>query len=338
MHVFGCENELGPVGHLGTYRTQDGKPGEQVGIDLDEPHAVLIVGKRGSGTSDTLGVLSEELARVDGIAPIVIDPVGVFRTPVDGSFPVKVVSPTVQADSIDPCAWCVMLRLDPEKAVGGLVWQAASESTTLTAMRAFVTEASASKTVRRVAANHLRLADAWNVFDDCSSIASLLTDEVTVIDCSELHPIPMNAVCRAIAGECYRARVTGRTDQFPWLLLNEAHTFFDGIAAPALRRLLTRGRQPGVSLLTATQRPESLPAVAFSESDITLMHRLTARNGCEVMQTTRPTYMDESIADRMPTHPKDVLCIDDATERAHDIRVRERKTIHWKTRPRVSKR
>ena len=65
--VLGRESgpDDGPVGRLGSYRARDGSAGAPLSLDLDGPHAVSVVGKRGYGKSYTLGVLAEALARTD---------------------------------------------------------------------------------------------------------------------------------------------------------------------------------------------------------------------------------------------------------------------------------
>jgi len=96
-----------------------------------------------------------------------------------------------------------------------------------------------------------------------------------VLDLAGVPEAAAAAVVRAVARGLY-ARIDGDLDRLPWLLVDEAHAFFGGVADPALRTLLTRGRAPGVSLVCATQRPGALPSVAVSQSDLLVAHRLTA--------------------------------------------------------------
>lgn len=356
MHVLGREDDArgpdcperdggrGVVGRLGAYRARDGSPGEAVGIDLGGPHAVLVVGKRGSGKTYTLGVLAEELADVDAISPVVIDPMGTFGTLGDAALPAAVEPPRVPASALPPPAWPRLLGLDPEGAAGSLVWRAAAERETLAGMRAFVSGSGENRSdgpelpgaARWVAANHLDLAADWGVFDD--DPPSVLGAGVTVLDCSRLDAAPMNAVCRAVAARLYRACLDRETDLLPWLLVDEAHVFFDGVAAPALRRLLTRGRQPGVSLVAATQRPGALPAVAVSQADLVIAHRLTGSDDRDALEAARPTGLSGTVADRMPSQPGDALVVDDVGGRVHRIRVRERRTPHGGTTTRIDRR
>ena len=330
----------GPAGHLGAYRARDGSAGVGVAVDVSRPHVKLVVGKRGTGKSYTLGVLAESLARADGIAPVVADPMGVFgglTAAADGTpVPAAVVEPAVRADAIPPPAWCDLLGLSPESGAGALVWQAADAAETLAGMREFVADARVADATRRAAANHLRLAGSWDVFDPAGlDGGTLCSGRATVLDLAGVDAAPANAVVGAVARSLYRTRIGDpATDRLPWLLVDEAHAFFDGIAARALRRLLTRGRGPGVSLVAATQRPAALPDVAVSQADLLVAHRLTGRPDREALSAARPAYASESLLARMPARPGEALVVDDATERVHEIRVRERDTPHRGESPR----
>jgi len=331
-----------PTGRLGSYRAVDGSAGAELYLDLDGPHAMVVVGKRGYGKSYTLGVIAEELARTPPLAPVVVDPMGVFDTLADATtgepVPATVVdAPTVDPNSLDPRSWCALVGLDPEGGPGSLVWQAAQEAASLAAMRRAVDTADAPGRDRRAADNHLALADSWRVFDtDGLDAGRLGSGTVTVLDLSGLAAAPMNAVVRGVCEALYRARITGDLDRLPWVLVDEAHTFFDGVAAQALERLLTRGRAPGVSLALATQRPSAISAVGISQADLLCAHRLTSRGDIEALRAAQPTYMEGSLAERMPTAPGEVLVVDDATETVHAARIRERDTPHAGESPSVT--
>ena len=333
--------DAGPSGRIGRYRALDGSEGAPLHLDLDGPHAGLVVGKRGYGKSYTLGVLAEELARPDRIAPVVVDPMGVFASLADGStsdaVPARVVErPTVRPSTLDPRAWCRLLGLDPESGAGSLVWRAAANIETVDGMIGDVEGSDAPDADVRAAVNHLRLAEAWSVFaSDGIGPSDLGGPAVTILDVAGLDAAPMNAVVRGVAATLYDARVTDSLDRFPWLLVDEAHAFFDGVAEPALERLLTRGRAPGVSLVLATQRPGTVPPVAVSQSDLLLAHRLTAESDIEALARARPSYLEGSLQERLPSETGAVTVLDDATETVHAARIRERTTPHGGESPTV---
>lgn len=337
-----CDVPPEHAGKLGTYRALDGSPGAPLYLDLDGPHAALVVGKRGYGKSYTMGVIAESLARSSGVAPVVVDPMGVFdglAAPADGDpVPADVVAePSGAPSALDPRSWCSLLGLSPESGPGGLVWQAAQATSTLAGMRERVESADAPAAAARAATNHLDLAASWDVFDaDGLDGDDLGGPEITVVDVSGLDAAPMNAVCRGVAEALYRARVTGAIDRLPWLLLDEAHAFFDGVAEPALRTILTRGRAPGVSLVAATQRPGAVPNVGIAQADVLVAHRLTAGPDLDALERAQPTYLSGSLEERLPADPGEVVVVDDATETVHAAKVRTRDTPHGGDSPRAS--
>lgn len=341
VHVLGrdtdaageCDEDGGSSGRLGHFRARDGSVGAPVAVDFEHPHAVCVVGKRGSGKSHTLGVLAEGLAAAPGVTPLVCDPMGAFTGLEAGGFGVR--APRVRASALPPRAWPSLLGLDPAGGPGTLVWRAAAERATLAGMTAFVAESDVPDATRRAAANYLSLADSWGVFDDDAPAVGTLLDTPTVVSLAGLPSAPANAVVRVLATACYRARVVERGDRLPWLLVDEAHAFFDGVARPALERLLTRGRAPGVSTALATQRPAALPGVARSQSDLVVAHRLTSTADRQALREMRPER-GESLDGRWPTDRGTALVLDDATERVVSVRVRERRTPDGGASPRAS--
>ncbi|MFC6826789.1 ATP-binding protein [Halopelagius fulvigenes] len=333
----------GPSVRFGRHRARDGSDGAPVAVDVDRPHAALVVGKRGYGKSYTLGVLAEGAARASGIAPVVVDPMGVFdglaASATDGPpVPARVVrTPRVRADAVPPSAWPTLVGCNGNSPVGSVVWRAAAATETLAAMREFIADADAPAATVRAAGNRLSRAEAWAVFDpDGLDADELAGGEATVLDVSSLDPAPMNAAAYAVASGLYDARVSGTVDRLPWLFLDEAHAFFDGVAGPALETILTRGRAPGVSLVAATQRPSALPDVAVSQADLRVIHRLTAGPDIDALAAANPTYLGSTLRERLPAAPGEALVVDDAAEAVRDVTVRRRHTPHGGASPRAS--
>jgi hypothetical protein len=332
----GGDDGNGPTGRLGRYRARDGSDGAPVAVDLDRPHAALVVGKRGAGKSYTLGVLAEAVAGARGLAPVVIDPVGAFAGLVEGGGRV-VRTPRVRPDAIPPSAWPDLLGLSPVDAAGSLLWSAAAATSSLAEMREYVRDADAARETRRAVRNHLDLATSWDVFDpDGLAPAGLAAGDPTVLDLRRHSPAAANAVVRAVARGLHEARLDDRLERLPWLFVDEAHVYFDGIAAPALETLLTRGRVPGVSVVAATQRPGALPEVAVSQADLLVAHRLTAESDLAALSAVRPASLDGSLVEQLPDERGCALVVDDATDSTHVVRIRERETPHGGADPRAS--
>lgn len=344
---------------LGSFLARDGSTGASVGLDADGPHAGVVVGKRGTGKSYTLGVVAEGLTDAPGVTPVVIDPMGVFAgLEAAGG---RVVEPVVRPSSVPPSVWPELVGLDPSGSAGSLLWRVVADVVDATdsdghatdaagsdghaadgvggderdepsieTFRDAVADADASDDARRAAENHLSLARSWGVFDaDAPPVTALLGDGTpAVVDLAGVPERASAAVVRTVARGLYDARIAEAVDRLPWLLIDEAHAFFGGVADSALRTLLTRGRAPGVSLVCATQRPGVLPPVAISQSDLLVAHRLTAERDVDRLSEAEATYLAGDLASRLPDGTGEALVVDDATEEAHTVRVRERRTPH----------
>jgi hypothetical protein len=321
-------------GRLGRYLAADGSLGARVAIDFERPHAGVVVGKRGTGKSYTLGVLAEGLAAATGVAPVVVDPMGAFGGLTEVGL--DVVEPRVRAAALPPRAWCRVLDLEPTSQAGTLVWRAADECVSLDAMQSWVQESDGAPAARRAASNHLALASSWGCFDagsaDQVGTPTLLDGDVmdggVVLDCTRLSGVPLRGVVFAVGNALYRRALEREGSALPWLLVDEAQACASGVAADAIETLYTRGRAPGASVVLATQRPSALPEVAVSQSDLVVAHRVTSGADVDALAATRPTYLDGSLASRLPENRGEALVVDDATESACTVRVRERRTEH----------
>jgi hypothetical protein len=339
MDVIGQRDDDGRSSHIGHYLARDGSDGQQVGLDLERPHTGLIVGKRGSGKSHTLGVVAESVAATAGVTGVVVDPMGGLRGLADADSARCIRKPSVDPDTLPPRSWCALFGLDPADAVGTLVWRAAATTETLSEMTDFVMDADAAPEVCRGAQNYLRLAHSWEVFDPHGLDGSALQEKkLVVLDLSGVDTAPANAIVRAVSDDMFTTALHDQTAPLPWLLIDEAHVFFDGIAGPGLHRILRRGRHPGLSLIAATQRPAALPSVAVSQADLLVAHRLTATTDVSTLGEAQQSYHHERLAARLPTTTGAALVVDDTTESVHTVTVRDRRTPHGGETPRAKAR
>lgn len=337
--VIGRSAEQGRQGALGHFLATDGSRGAPVAIDLERPHVGLVVGKRGSGKSYTLGVIAEEIGTAGGVSGIVVDPMGAFSGLAQAPYGRVLSRPRITADAISPAGWCELLELDPASGPGALLWRAAATVETLPEMRRAVDAAGAPAETRRAVLNHLELAASWNLFDANGVTAhDLQSGGVTVLNTAGMPPAAQAAVVSAIARGLYDRAIRHDDGPLPWLLVDEAHAVTDTVADRALRTLLTRGRHPGVSLVLATQRPEALPAVAISQGDLVISHRLTAGPDIAALSRTNPSYLDGDLHSRLPEGVGNALVVDDSTESAVTVTVRKRETPHGGKTPRASDR
>jgi len=120
-----------------------------------------------------------------------------------------------------------------------------------------------------------------------------------------------------------------------WIFLDEAHEFLPEKektpATDALIQLLREGRQPGISLVLATQQPGAIHRDVMTQSDIVLSHRVTAQPDILALNNIMQTYLLESIKkylDDLPDLKGSAIILDDNSERIYPIRMRPRFTWH----------
>jgi uncharacterized protein len=120
-----------------------------------------------------------------------------------------------------------------------------------------------------------------------------------------------------------------------WLMLDEAHEFLpkEGKTASsgALIQLLREGRQPGISMVLATQQPGEIHKDVITQSDIVISHRVTARKDITALNDMMQTYLLNDIQtyiNNLPRMKGSAIVLDDNSERIFPMNVRPRVTWH----------
>lgn len=121
----------------------------------------------------------------------------------------------------------------------------------------------------------------------------------------------------------------------PWLIIDEAHEFMpesgETPATNALMTILREGRQPGVSLILATQQPAKIHTDAITQSDIVLAHRLTASFDLQSLDKIFLSYNSKgskALFNQMPKTKGCAIIMDDKNERLYTMQVKPRFTWH----------
>lgn len=129
-------------------------------------------------------------------------------------------------------------------------------------------------------------------------------------------------------------------DPLVWLVLDEAHEFLPNkgktSASEALITILREGRQPGISLILASQQPGKIHSDVMTQSDIVISHRVTAKIDVDALGTLMQSYMREGLDKQLNILPGEAgaaIAFDDVNERLYPIRVRPRFTWHGGSAP-----
>jgi len=131
--------------------------------------------------------------------------------------------------------------------------------------------------------------------------------------------------------------VTEKKAPLVWIMIDEAHEFVpeesrpQTLASRPLIQLLREGRQPGISVILATQQPGKIHTDVMTQSDIILSHRVTAKIDIDALNQISSTYLPEAIQkyiDALPAEKGTAILIDDKLEKIYPVRVRPRLSWH----------
>ena len=125
-----------------------------------------------------------------------------------------------------------------------------------------------------------------------------------------------------------------------WLIIDEAHEFLPSKGkTPATLPLITvlrEGRQPGISLVLASQQPGKIHTDVITQADVVIAHRITANIDVQALGGLMQSYMREGLDKQLnllPTEEGAAIVFDDLNEKLYPIRVRPRYSWHGGSAP-----
>ncbi len=279
---------------------------------------------------------------------------------------IEVLPFSIPISSMDGYAWCKLFSIDEVSPLGVLLIRVVAELRSIhgsfsfdTIMDVVMEDERADSVTKSAAENYIRTASSWGIFtEEGVSVKDLVQRGcTTVLDVSTLKDLDVRAaVVGQISKEIYYQRLDARRSEecmtmgyeqdntgmpMVWMFIDEAHLFVPKgsktLASDILiNEWLRQGRQPGLSLILATQRPSALDPEVTSQSDVLICHRLTAAEDISALESFRPSYMKENIGDsirKMGMEQGIAFILDDTTEAAHIIRMRPRLSWHGGNEP-----
>ncbi|MCX8159127.1 MAG: DUF87 domain-containing protein [Candidatus Pacearchaeota archaeon] len=284
--------------------------------------------------------------------------------PVDATFALK-------ASELEPEDWIITFNLDmtslPAILIERIITQLKEQNLDFNLndiQKEIEKDEKSSKETKEIVSALFSAAETWGIFSktkEGTEINDLINRGITtILDISvyssigafNVRALVISLVCRKIFKHRMEARkkeevesirygseylVYKATMKEPlvWIFLDEVHEFLgiEGktLATDALIQLLREGRQPGISLVMATQQPGKLHHDALTQADIVISHRVTAKPDIDALNEIMQSYMLESIKEHLDKLPKlkgSAILLDDNSERIYSIRVRPRFTWH----------
>ncbi len=274
--------------------------------------------------------------------------------PIDGAF-------TLKCSELEESEWMALFKLswrDPEGVLISRAIQTVRDKVGTyygidDIILAVKNDPDATDVAKQAVNSRMQMVKTWGLIEkEGTKISELATPGmITVIDVSSyrqtLGAEGVKDIVVALVGkklfeqrmlfrkeeEIRLIKENKRTSKMPlvWMLIDEAHMFMpkdeENIALPILLEWVRVGRQPGLGLILATQRPEKIHPDAISQCDLFISHRMTSQPDIAAVGALRPTYMHsdlDKLYAEMPKQKGFALVIDDNTERVWMIKTRPR--------------
>jgi len=209
-------------------------------------------------------------------------------------------------------------------------------------------DGSSSDRTKEALLNRLEMAQDWGIFADSYQDVWRTFDEnrINVLDVSVIDPGQYglrNLVVEVLGKELFRQRQEARRREemglnvgIPkvWLFIDEAHNFVpsgsSSLAKDTIIRWVKEGRQPGLSIVVATQQPSAIDSDVLSQCDIILCHKITTKEDIRSLDKLSQDYMGSDLKTyvRRIDNVGEAVYVDDETETVEMVKMRPRKSKH----------
>lgn len=283
---------------------------------------------------------------------------------------------SIKPNEIGPSEWCMILHIDADSPQGVLLERVITkmredESYNYTIdeiIQVCNEESGVSDEVKMSIENRLLASKGWGLFHtDGTELDDLIKGgQVTILDVScyvteggssELRALVIGLLAQKLFIQRMIARKKeeydtihksinyfedGEKQKKPlvWLIIDEAHEFLpkegETVATQPLVTILREGRQPGISLILASQQPGKIHSDVMTQSDIVISHRLTAKMDIDALGLLMQSYMREGLdkhINALPSSKGSGIIFDDINERIYPMRVRPRISWHGGSSP-----
>jgi len=268
---------------------------------------------------------------------------------------------SIKVSELSSFHWCQLFNVSPTNPLGIALTRAVlnlkekKENYSIDEILDYISrDKRIDKSVKAAAENFLKNAEDWGIFDKkgLNIIDFVKRGAINILDISNLaDPVLKDIVSSVVGKKIFEERVKTRKiyeqrkigicteekgipmvilaiDEAQLFLPNDRHTLGKDVF---INQWMRQGRQPGLSIVMATQRPSALDQEVLSHSDIIICHRLTAQEDIDSLSKIRPTYMHESIKEAIKKVGDErgvALIVDDTSESSHIIKIRPRVSWH----------
>ena len=257
---------------------------------------------------------------------------------------------------LSPEMWCDLFNLDINELQGIMLFKAVRQCKLRLGRDFFIDDIAAEVTklkgldkTKEAIERKLDMAHDWQIFEEhhYREIWEILrSDAVNVLDLSVIAQGRYglrNLVVGVLANFVFRMRTIARRREalgLPadmkkvWFAIDEAHNFCPSGASTLSKEILIRwakeGRQPGLSLVVASQQPSAIDKEILTQCGIRIIHRITSKDDYRAIDALSQDFLSEGLSAQIKglTGPGQTLVIDDQDEKVEAVQVRPRQSNH----------
>jgi hypothetical protein len=262
----------------------------------------------------------------------------------------------INPSDLSPDSWCGLFDLGISDVMGIALYRAVQGLARKRKEQFFVSDIIAEieqdgrvqDRTREALLNRLEMAIDWDIFSDRYQEVWEMFDQnaVNIVDLSVLDPGQYglrSLVVDVLARDIFRRRTISRRKEelglvadLPkvWVAIDEAHQFVPSgkatLAKEVLIRWVKEGRQPGLSLMVASQQPSAIDSEVLSQCDIIIAQKLTNGEDIAALNKLSQDYMGNELKTyiRNLNRRGQAVMVDDEQERVGMIQVRPRRSRH----------
>jgi DNA helicase HerA-like ATPase len=257
---------------------------------------------------------------------------------------------------LSPEMWCELFDLDINGLMGIMLFKAVRQCSQRQGREFLIDDIAAEVSklhgldqTKEAIQRKLDMAHDWQIFEEnrYREIWEILQpDAINVLDVSVIAQGRYglrNLVLAVLATFIFRMRAIARRREAlglasdtkkVWLVIDEAHNFCPSVRSTLSKDILIRwakeGRQPGLSLVVASQQPSAIDAEILTQCGIRIVHRITSKDDYRAIDALSQDYLSDGLLSQIKqlNGPGQTLLIDDERESVIPVQVRPRQSLH----------
>lgn len=283
---------------------------------------------------------------------------------------------SIKTSEINAEEWCMIFNVSITEPIGILIERAINDMKEektdygiMDIVKRVHSDERSEQGIKDAVENRFLVAEKWGLFSKEGTLIEelVIPGQITVLDVSAYTTTAgaenlRSLVIGLVAQKLFMQRMASRKaeeeaaiseeihffeeesekkrEPIVWLIIDEAHEFLPNRGkTPATLPLITvlrEGRQPGISLVLASQQPGKIHSDVITQSDIVIAHRITANIDVQSLGGLMQSYMREGLDKQLnllPTEEGAAIIFDDVNEKLYPIRVRPRFSWHGGSAP-----